>query len=345
MASGGPRALWYSALNGAASTEGAARLPRLGPGHERRGRALRFPDLSARHPGMHLAVFTKNTTNPAYAAARIGAQRTAARFGATVTHYVPRKPDDVGEQTALLAEALAAKPDAIVFVPVHVTAMKAPIERALAAGIPVATFLNRIDSPGFVTFVGADDYRIGREIARCLAHRLGGRGHVVLLEGMSGAVTNTDRMRGFRAELAEFPEVEVLATLQGEYQQDAARCAMEAYLASETPFDAVMAANDSMALGALEALEARGRRALVTGVNAVPDAIAAIKRGALLATVDFDAMKIAAIATEAALRHLRGEPVPGEIMLPATVVDGANCAAWDQPLEARECPRWEDCVG
>jgi ribose transport system substrate-binding protein len=294
---------------------------------------------------MHLAVFTKNRTNPAYAAARIGAERTAERFGASVTHYVPQKPDDVAEQTALVGEALAAKPDAFVFVPVHVVAMKAPIERVVAAGIPVATLLNRIDAPGFVTFVGADDYRLAVEIARYLARHLGDRGKIVLVEGTAGAVTNTERMRGFRDALSEFPGIEVLATLKGEYQHEDARAAMGAYLAADTPFDAVVAANDAMALGALEALASRGRQAIVIGVNAVPDAIAAVRQGSLLATVDFDAMKIAAIATEAAIRHLRGEAVPREIMLPAQIVDRTNYAAWDKPLEARECPRWEDVVG
>lgn len=301
-------------------------------------------DLTYHRP-MRLAVFTKNMTNPAYAAARLGAERTAARFGAGVTHYVPQKPDDVDEQTALVAQALASRPDAFVFVPVHVTAMKAPIERVLESGVPVANFLNRIEAPGFLTFVGADDYGLARGIALYLGRHLGGRGTIVMVEGTAGAVTNADRMRGFRDAMAAFPEIEVLATLQGEYQQDAARRVMETFLSSETPVDAVMAANDSMALGVLEALEARGRHTIVTGVNAVPDAIEAVKRGALLATVDFDAMKIASIATEAAIRHLGGEAVPREIMLSAQIVDGANYAAWDKPLEARDLPRWEDCVG
>jgi ribose transport system substrate-binding protein len=100
-----------------------------------------------------------------------------------------------------------------------------------------------------------------------------------------------------------------------------------------------------MALGAIEALDAAGRRVPVVGVNAIPDAITAIKRGRLLATVDFDAMKIASIATEAAIRHLRGEPVPPEIILPVTIVDAANYRAWDRPLEERASPKWEEIVG
>ena len=170
-----------------------------------------------------MAVFTKNSINPAYAGARLGAERTAARFGASVTHYVPRKPDDAVEQAEQVAQALAAKVDALVVVPAHVTEMKAPLARAVAAGMPVVTLVNRIDVPGLVTFVGADDHRLAREIALHLGRHLAGRGDIVILEGMPGAITNTDRIRGFRDALSEFPGIEVLATLPGEYQRDAAR--------------------------------------------------------------------------------------------------------------------------
>jgi ribose transport system substrate-binding protein len=149
-------------------------------------------------------------------------------------------------------------------------------------------------------------------------------------------------MKGFVDALKNYPGIERLATLQGEYQQAGGRSAMEAFLAtSQAQPDAVLAANDAMALGALAALEARGLRPLVTGVNALPDAIHAIRRGTLLATADFDALKISCIATEAAIRHLRGEPLPREIMLPVQIVDRSNYAAWDKPLEERECPRWD----
>jgi len=55
-------------------------------------------------------------------------------------------------------------------------------------------------------------------------------------------------------------------------------------------------------------------------------------------------MKISCIATEAAIRHVRGQPVPRDIELPVQIVDASNCAPWDGPLEGRECPLWEDVV-
>ena len=99
-----------------------------------------------------------------------------------------------------------------------------------------------------------------------------------------------------------------------------------------------------MALGALQALDAAGRRTTVVGVNAIPEAIAAIKDGRLLATADFSALAISEVATEAAIRHLNGERVPPEIMLPVDVVDRSNCAAWDLPFEERAPVRWDDVV-
>jgi ribose transport system substrate-binding protein len=87
------------------------------------------------------------------------------------------------------------------------------------------------------------------------------------------------------------------------------------------------------------------REPLVVGVNALPEAIAAIAAGRMLATVNFDAMAMCALATEAALRHLRGEPVPRQIMLPVEIVDASNCANWNLPFRARSCPNWEEVAG
>jgi len=291
-----------------------------------------------------IAVFTKNRTNDAYAAARLGAERTAARLGASVVHYVPRQPDSVEEQIALVEQAIAARPDAVLFVPVHGTAMNGSVRKLNDAGIPLVNLLNRLTEGRFVTFVGSDDYRVGYEIAVRLFRHLEGKGDIVILEGVPAAVTSRDRMRGFHAALARWPGIRVVATRAADYQQETARRVMKELLPGLPRIDGILSANDVMSLGAIEALEAAGRSAAVVGVNALPEAITAIKRGKLLATADFDALKIACIAAEAAIRHLRGQPVPNDIELPVQIVDAANCQPWDRPLEERECPRWEDIV-
>jgi len=306
-------------------------------------RRAQGPPLAARSTPV-IAVFTKNRTNPAYTAARLGAERTAARLVARIVHYVPDTPDDIAQQTALVERAIAGRPDAAVFVPVHVTEMSESVRKLNAAGIPTVNYLNKLEQGEFVAYVGSDDYRLARDIAVYLFRHIGGKGDVAILSGMPGAVTSSERMRGFRDAAAEWPDIRIVGSRAADYQQATARRVTAELLAGLPRLDGILSANDVMSLGAIEALEAAGRRVPVIGVNAIPEAIAAIKSGKLLATVDFDAMKIACVATEAAIRYLRREPVPKEIELPVRIVDRTNCGPWDKPLEERECPRWEEVV-
>lgn len=291
-----------------------------------------------------IAVFTKNRLNPAYDAARLGADRTAARLGARTVHYVPERPDNVADQTAQVAQAIAARHDAFVFVPVHATALRDAVRGINDARIPLVSYLNPMDSGTWVTYVGSDDYRIGSDIADHLFRHLGGSGDVVVIEGMAAAVTNQARLKAFHDAAQRWPQIRILASRPGDYSREVARRSMAALLEEFDRIDGVLTTNDSMSLGVIDALEAAGRQSAVIGINAIPEAIAAVRNGKLIATADFDTLKIASIATEAAIRHLRGQEVPTEIILPVQIVHARNYLPWDKPLEARECPPWQDMV-
>jgi ribose transport system substrate-binding protein len=157
-------------------------------------------------------------------------------------------------------------------------------------------------------------------------------------------VTSTARVRGFRDALLNFPDIRIVAAICGDYLREPAKRAATALLESRLHFDAVLAANDDMALGMIAALEEAGRECPIVGVNAIPEAITAIKQGKLLATADFNAMKISELATEAAIRHLRGEALPPKIILPVEVIDSGNFGEWDKPFEQRRASKWEDAV-
>jgi ribose transport system substrate-binding protein len=97
-----------------------------------------------------------------------------------------------------------------------------------------------------------------------------------------------------------------------------------------------------MALGALEALKEAGRTSTVIGSNGISPAVQLIEAGALLASVDFNIFKIGCIATRAAMRHLKNEPLPENVMLPAEIIDKTNYEAWHTPVDQRGCPNWAD---
>ena len=130
----------------------------------------------------------------------------------------------------------------------------------------------------------------------------------------------------------------------GYFLRDGGYAAMRQLLAAEPRIDGVLAANDFMALGALDAMREAGRMIPIVGVNATPEGVQAIKVGDLLASVSFDAMKMACLGVEAAVRVLSGEKVPAEILLPVEVVDRTNCGAWDLPYAQRPLPEWTDYV-
>ncbi len=292
---------------------------------------------------MTIAVFTKNSTNPAYEAFRIAADQIARAIGARTVHFVPKKPDNVDEQRAMVEQVLKDKPDAVIFIPVDDVAMIDSVKRLNEAKIPVVLVSNPL--PGsFVTYVGADDFEIGYREAKYLFEHLGGKGKIVVIEGTPAAPTNRERVRGYARAFAEFPVIQILGSGVGNYQQPDAKRVMAKFLADYPQIDAVLSANDGMALGVLEALKEANRTAIVIGINGILPAVKQIEAGAILASVDFNMFKIGCTATRAAVRHLKHEPLPEKVMLPAEIIDKTNYKAWLVPVDQRSCPEWSEVV-
>ena len=290
---------------------------------------------------MTIAVFTKNRANPAYEAFRIASDQIARTTGVKLIHLVPNQPDNVDEQKAMVEQVLKDKPDAVIFIPVDDVAMIDSVKKLNEAKIPIVLVSNPL--PGsFVTYVGADDFEIGYREARYLFENLGAKGTIVVIEGTPAAPTNRERVRGYQRAFAEFPGIQVLGSGIGNYQQVDARRVMEKFLTEHKEIDAVLSANDSMALGVLEALKAANRTAIVIGINGILPAVKQIETGGMLASVDFNMFKIGCTATRAAVRHLRKEPLPEKVMLPAEVIDKTNYKAWLVPVDQRTCPEWSD---
>jgi ribose transport system substrate-binding protein len=305
--------------------------------------SLGFAGSSTAADDMTIAVFTKNLTNPAYQAFRIASDQIARATGARMLHFVPKQPDNVDEQKAMVEQVLQDKPDAVIFIPVDDLAMIDSVKKLNDAKIPVVLVSNPL--PGsFVTYVGADDFEIGYREARYLFENLGSKGKIVVIEGTPAAPTNRERVRGYKRAFAEYPAIEVLGSGIGNYQQPDAKRVMEKFLAEHPHIDAVLSANDGMALGALEALNEANRTSILIGINGILPAVKQIETGKILATVDFNMFKIGCVAARAAVRHLRREPLPDKVMLPAEIIDKTNYKAWLVPVDQRTCPQWSDVV-
>jgi ribose transport system substrate-binding protein len=289
-----------------------------------------------------IAVFTKNVTNPFWKAVRIGADKAGKELGVTIEHVAPTKPDNIEEQTRLVEDWIVKKPDAFVFVPVDYKALVPSIQKANKAGIPVVNFNNRMTDIDMVTFVGSDDELIEYTITKHLFQTMGGKGKVVHIDGVPAAITAQMRKKGFERALKEFPGIELLASQPGQYRRLPAVQVFENLMQRFPVIDAVVSANDDMAVGIAEALEAAGRagKTKVIGFDAIPDATTAINAGKMFATADFSGHDQAYLGVTAAVKHLRGEKVPKEIMLPVVIVDKKNISGYLKPVEERPVPSW-----
>ena len=294
--------------------------------------------------GETIAVFTKNQTNPYFQAVRVGADAAAKTLNVKTLHYIPTKPDSIPEQMSQIEDVVVKKPDAIVFTPVDYKALVPGVEKINAANIPVVNITDRSSAGKFVAFVGADDYSTALETARYLLKTLDGKGNFIILEGVKGALTNTDRVRGFNDALKENPGAKLLASQPGNYQRLQALQVTENLLQSHPQIDGVLAANDAMAMGAVEALEGANRTARVIGINGTKEAVDAIKAGKLLASGDYNGFLQGCIGTIIAARTLRKQPVVQEIVLKPTVVSKENYQPYETPVESRSCPTWEQAL-
>jgi inositol transport system substrate-binding protein len=223
---------------------------------------------------------------------------------------------------------IAQRVDAIVLNPCEVEASSPAVDKALAAGIPIVNVNSETRSTP-TAFVGSRDEESAELAMGFLAERLHGRGQVVMMHGFLGQAAQLKRDRGAREVLARTPGLTLLADQTAEWDRAKAITLMENWIqAHGTNLQAVFAQNDEMGMGALIALEQATLkdRVLVASVDAIADALAAVKAGRLDATVFQDAKGQAATALETAVKIVRGQPYEKQVLLPFRLVTRTNVA-------------------
>jgi ribose transport system substrate-binding protein len=155
--------------------------------------------------------------------------------------------------------------------------------------------------------------------------KVGGKGNVILIEGNPAGQTNQDRVKGFRDAIAANANIKLLAQQPAMFRRDQAMNVMENLLQSHPKIDLVIALNDEMALGAVKAMEAAGRKGvLVSGFDAAPEGLEAITAKRLVATLDQDLHAQGGLGVRAAVDVLNGKKIPDWIKTGGEVVDLSN---------------------
>lgn len=145
--------------------------------------------------------------------------------------------------------------DLLVVSPNRRNTITASIERAYDKGIPVILLDRKIDSPKYTAYIGADNVKVGREMARYLARKTAGKARIVEIAGLPGSTSASERHKGFCEVLKNYPGMKIVQHRTGDWQQKSARIAMDSVLKSGVDFDCVFAHNDRMAIAARNVVE------------------------------------------------------------------------------------------
>ena len=171
---------------------------------------------------------------------------------------------------------------------------------------------------------------------------MGGKGKIVVIEGTPKTPTNRERVRGYKRAFGEFPGIQVLGSEVGNYQQPDAKRAMENLMKEHPEIDAVLSANDSMSLGALEALKEANRTATVNEHQRYPSGR---EKGRNRRNSSYRRFQYVQDWMHGDARRCSSyETLPEKVMLPAEIIDKSNYQAWLTPVEKRACPEGGDLV-
>jgi ABC-type sugar transport system, periplasmic component len=223
--------------------------------------------------------------------------------------------EDVVKQQDQVNTMIEQGYDAIMVVPVDTSAMGPITDAVTKAGIPLI-YVNRNpfgteQPPQGVYYVGSQEVIAGQLQAEQLVKLLGDnpKGGVGILEGILSNEGAVKRTEGNETTLAKYPDIKILAKEAGDWQSDKGMSITENWItAYGKNLTAVLANNDNMAIGALQALEAAGRDdVIVMGVDAIPDALNLVKEGKLDATVLQDAKGQGGTGVEVADKVIKGE--------------------------------------
>ena len=261
-----------------------------------------------------LAVSTQN--NPFFVTLVEGAEAAAAEAGLGLT--VVDAGDDVTKQVSDIEDLLSKNISVLIINPVDSDAVSGVVADAKEAGVKVIA-VDRVVNGVEVDCTIASDNVMGAEMAtQYIVDTLGEGIKVAELQGVPGASAAIDRGEGFH-KVAD-AKLEVVASQTANFDRTEGMSVMENMLQANPDIQAVFAANDEMALGAVEAISGAGKEIMVVGFDATDDAVAAINEGKMAATVAQQPFKIGESSVEVAAKLIAGETVEANMPVEVALV-------------------------
>jgi ribose transport system substrate-binding protein len=309
----------------------------------------RAPSGNDTSSGPRIAIVTRDFTNPYWAALRDGAIAEGKKQGVEVTVQAgSSETDSTGENTKI--STLAAQDyDCFGVVPVNATNVITPLVPVAKKNIPILNLDTQIDADAskaagvsYASFIGSDNISAGQQAGEALMADMGGKGEVVVLQGIAGEQNGINRLKGFTD--ATQGKLQIVATQPADYDQNLALTVTGDLLRAHPNVTGIFAANDTMGLGAAQAVKNAGKSGSVSiiSVDGITAALQAVKDGTLSGTISQYPYAEGQLAVQACVNLAAKKPVPDRVVAPIKLIDKSNVdralAAFPQPYEPYENP-------
>jgi ABC-type sugar transport system substrate-binding protein len=298
--------------------------------------------VKADQPYKLLAV-VKTLSNEYWQTMERGYQDAAAEKGVTIDVLSVPTEQDTEQQLNQLQTALAQGYDAIMVSPITPANLIPALVAANQAGIPIINVDERVDPAAaeaagakLTSVIASDNRDAGARAAQYMIDNIPDGGKVAIIEGKAGNQSGLDRKEGFQEAIEAAGNFEIVASQPADWDQQRALDAATNILQANPDLVGFYAANDTMALGVVEAARAAGKldQVVIIGTDAIPAALAAVQAGDMEGTVAQFPAEEARIATSLAILALQGDPVEGFIPSPIELITKDNVAEMLQPAEA-----------
>ncbi|MCJ8208011.1 sugar ABC transporter substrate-binding protein [Pseudomonas sp. RGM2987] len=243
---------------------------------------------------------------------------------------------DVVRQLNQVQGFINQKVDAVIVLPVDTAATTNMTRAAVEAKMPLV-YVNRHPDervlPKGVVTVASNDIEAGQLQMHYLAKKLDGKGTLAIIMGDLAQNATHDRTEGVKQVLKDYPGIKIVEQQSAEWQRAKGMDLTSNWLLAGTSFDAIVANNDEMAIGAAMALQQAGKtkgETAIVGIDGLPDGLAAIKRGMLVASVFQDPKAQATSAVQAAVKMIKGEAVESEVWVPFQLITPEQVAVFEQ---------------
>jgi ABC-type sugar transport system substrate-binding protein len=289
-------------------------------------------DVKSDKPYKLLAV-VKTLSNEYWQTMATGYQDAAKEKGVTIDILSVPTEQDTEQQLNQLQTALAQGYDAIMVSPITPTNLIPALAQATSQNIPIINVDEKVDPQAaqdagakLTSVIASDNKEAGAKAAQWMIDNIPNGGNVAIIEGKAGNQSGLDRKEGFQSAIEASGKFKVVASQPADWDGPKALDVTTNILQANPDLVGIYAANDTMALGAVEAVRGAGKldQIAVLGTDAIPAALAAVKAGDMKGTVAQFPAEEARIATSLAILALEGKPISGFIPSPIKLITKDN---------------------